>query len=164
MLNLKRSRMQQVFQATTAQPLQPVSALGLWLDPVAALYPKFLFEALDEATVLAPARLRLMQAHGENAIVRMKSPAPEGFCLDALHVRPLGQGGEEQARAVVLCPGANGYYEDSFTAAFVQVMLRPPLRAIVRGCFVDGCASLLLSLPEPCLLLSGFGKMWVTFT
>jgi len=64
----------------------------------------------------------------------------------------------------VLCPGANGYYEDSFTAAFVQVMLRPPLRAIVRGCFVDGCASLLLSLPEPCLLLSGFGKMWVTFT
>jgi len=123
--------MQQVFQATTERPLQPISALGLWFDPVAALYPKFLFEALDDATVLAPARHRLMQAHGDEAIVRMKSPAPEGFCLDALHVRPLGQGGEEQARAVVLCPGANGYYEDSFTVAFVQVLLRP-LRAVVR--------------------------------
>ena len=48
--------MQQVFQAATSRPLSPVSTLNAWLDPIASLYPKFLYEALDEATVLAPAR------------------------------------------------------------------------------------------------------------
>ena len=113
--------MQEVFQATTSHLLKPVSStLSLWLDQVAALFPKFLFEALDDATVLAPARQRLVETHGAESIVRMKIPAPENFCLDALHVRPLRK---EQGhdRAVVLCAGANGFYEDSFTAVFVQV-------------------------------------------
>ena len=56
------SRMQQVFQAVTSRPLSPVPTLNAWLDPIASLYPKFLYEALDEATVLAPARQRLVEA------------------------------------------------------------------------------------------------------
>ena len=48
--------MQQVFQAATSRPLSPVPTLNAWLDPIASLYPKFLYEALDDATVLAPAR------------------------------------------------------------------------------------------------------------
>jgi hypothetical protein len=112
--------MQHPFQAATAHPLKPVSSLDLWLDPVAALYPKFLFEALDDRTVLQPARQRLLEAYGANAIVRMKTPAPERFSLDALHIMPL-QVSQVQNCAVILCPGANGYYEDSFTSQFAQV-------------------------------------------
>ena len=71
-------------------------------------------------------RQRLVEAFGSNAIVKMKTPEPEKFCLDALHVRPQQESaGKESAgknsRAVVLCPGANGYYEDSFTSTLVQV-------------------------------------------
>ncbi len=113
--------MQQVFQAVTSRPLSPVPTLNAWLDPIASLYPKFLYEALDEITVLAPARQRLVEAFGSNAIVKMKTPEPEKFCLDALHARPQQESAGKNSRAVVLCPGANGYYEDSFTTTLVQV-------------------------------------------
>ncbi len=134
------------FQATTLRTLKPVSSLDLWLDPVAALYPKFLFEALDDSTVLAPARQRLIELFGPEAIVRLRSPAPECFCLDALHVRPNQVQGP-QSRAVILCPGANGYYEDSFSSTFIQVLL--------RHC----CICLLVSPAYTDFLL--FGPQWV---
>jgi hypothetical protein len=116
--------MQHVFQATAPHDLKPISAVDRWLDPVAALYPKFLFESVDETTVLEPARQRLVKLYGADAIVKLKSPAPECFILDALHVRPQAQGPLRQNCAVILCPGANGYYEDSFTFTFVQVLMQ----------------------------------------
>ena len=66
-------------------------------------------------------RQRLVEAFGSNAIVKMKTPEPEKFCLDALHARPQQESAGKNSRAVVLCPGANGYYEDSFTSTLVQV-------------------------------------------
>ncbi len=109
-----------MFEAVTTYPLKPVSSWDVLLDPVAALFPRFLFENLDDAAVLAPARQRIVETYGVDAIVKMTSPAPERFCLDALHVRPRLEL-QGPGRAVILCPGANGYYEDSFTSVFVQV-------------------------------------------
>jgi hypothetical protein len=126
--------MQRVFQAATSYPLRPVSSFTLRLDPIASLYPKFLYEGLDENTVLAPARLRLVNAYGTNAIVKMKTPEPEKFCLDALHVRPEQEGAPENGRAVVVCPGANGYYEDSFTSTLVQVRVLSMFLHKTNGC------------------------------
>ncbi len=117
--------MQHVFQAATLHDLKPISAVR-WLDPVAALYPKFLFESVDDS-LLEPARQRLVKLYGADAIVKLKSPAPECFTLDALHVRPQAQGN----CAVILCPGANGYYEDSFTFTFVQVLMQRCRRFLV---------------------------------
>lgn len=109
-----------MFQAATLHALKPVSR-DRWLDPVAALYPKFLFEDVDDSTVLQPARQQLIELYGTDAIIKLRTPAPECFALDALHVRPGPvQGPNLHNHAVILCPGANGYYEDSFTFMFVQ--------------------------------------------
>jgi hypothetical protein len=142
--------MQEVFHAVTSHPWSPVSNLSNWLDPIAALYPKFLYESLDEDTVLAPARQRLVAAYGAAAIVKMKTPPPENFCLDALHVCPMQEGMPGNDRAIVLCPGANGYYEDSFTSAFVQVCCQrcarcsQRARSLHRKCAWYDCLLLML--------------------
>jgi hypothetical protein len=136
------ARMQPVFQAATLHALKPVSR-DRWLDPVAALYPKFLFEDVDDSTVLQPARQQLIELYGTDAIIKLRTPAPECFALDALHVRPGPvQGPNLHNHAVILCPGANGYYEDSFTFMFVQVIFS--VFPQIFGYFGDLC--LLISL------------------
>jgi hypothetical protein len=122
------AHMQDVFQATITQDcptsLKPVSSLNLWLDPGAAAYSVALFwDWVD----LQPKRQQLIDKYGPNAIVKMKTPAPEHYILDALHIRPL-EGSRGHDRAVILCAGANGHYEDDFTSKFVQVW-HPPFHS-----------------------------------
>ena len=111
--------MQDVFRAKSAT-LPTIFEPRLILESLppsrgSAVSPVALFEAWDDLSILQPARQKLFDEYWSNAIVKMKTPAPEHHILDALHIRPL-EGSRGPDRAVIRCAGANGHYEDDFTS------------------------------------------------